>query len=245
MYSVFASSNDCVRPRMGQCLLHLSPTFRRTVQECDRVLQSLPDRPSWCAFDELEKGDVDSHIYDTAYSQPLCCILQIALVDLWRTIAVRPSAIVGHSSGEIAAAFAAGFLSLRDAVICAFYRGQLCSTLQRRGAMCAVSASYKTCSDLIVPYDGKIEIAAINASTSITLSGDDASISDICAKLKKNALNVRKLKVETGWYPPKAFSVASQLLMQISVSFRAHGLHSGSVCALYTHPLLIVASGLS
>jgi acyl transferase domain-containing protein len=72
---------------------------------------------------EFNKDEQSSNIYNPAYSQPICAALQIALVDLLDSWGVRPSAVVGHSSGEISAAYAVGGLSKESALRVAYYRG--------------------------------------------------------------------------------------------------------------------------
>src|SRR5437762_6859665 len=82
------------------------------------------------------------------YSQPICTGLQVALVDLLATWDIKPSAVVGHSSGEIAAAYAAGALTKKEAIIAAFYRGYVCSQSRVAGGMAAIGLGR----DEVIPY---------------------------------------------------------------------------------------------
>ena len=114
---------------MGKVLIKQSDIFKSVLLECDQALQSLPDKPQWSIIDELSKPSTESRVYQTMFSQPLCTALQLGLVAVWKSWGLVPNAVIGHSSGEIAAAFAAGMISLRDAMVIAYYRGSCLGTL--------------------------------------------------------------------------------------------------------------------
>ncbi|KAI1409858.1 hypothetical protein F5Y13DRAFT_181723 [Hypoxylon sp. FL1857] len=129
-----------------------------------RRLDILPDGPVWSLLEELQKEASSSRVLEAAISQPLCTAIQI----------LQLFAVVGHSSGEIAAAYAAGFISAEDAICIAYYRG-LHSKLSRghcgqRGAMIAVETSEDDARSLLgfPEFEGRAEIAAVNSSTSLT-----------------------------------------------------------------------------
>ena len=88
-------------------LLHY-PIFHQSLEECDAYLTTLGS--SWSVLEELKKDKETSRVTKPALSQPLCTAIQIALIDLLRTWGVVPRAVVGHSSGEVAAAYCAGGL---------------------------------------------------------------------------------------------------------------------------------------
>ena len=133
------------------------------------------------------------------FSQPLCTALQIALVDLLATWNVTPSAVIGHSSGEIAAAYAAGALSAKDAIIAAFYRGQVCKTAKKTGGMAAVGLGKED----VTPYlASAVRIACQNSGSSVTLSGDLDILEKVMSDIKKAKPDVlvRKLQVEMAYH---------------------------------------------
>src|SRR4051812_37999547 len=110
---------------MGRELMLHSATFRESILRCEHVLSLLEESPPWSLTKELIAGSEQSRISQAQFSQPLCTAIQIALVDLLHAVGVRLNAVVGHSSGEIGAAYAAGLLSTKDAMGIAFYRGLL------------------------------------------------------------------------------------------------------------------------
>ncbi|MBE3043685.1 acyltransferase domain-containing protein, partial [Candidatus Bathyarchaeota archaeon] len=110
-------------PQMGAQLLADFPVVRESFERMEHALSSLRIPCPFNLREELLKPEADSRIQSATYSQPLCTALQCALVDLLHSLGLRATAVVGHSSGEIAAAYASGALSLHDAIIVAYNRG--------------------------------------------------------------------------------------------------------------------------
>ncbi|KAI4148084.1 MAG: hypothetical protein LQ341_001672 [Variospora aurantia] len=159
--------------RMGLALVDGSPLFRSVLHECDDNLKGLPNGPKWSIVEELSKLKGESNVTEAEYAQPLCTAIQIAIICLLRSWGIRPGAVVGHSSGEIAAAFAAGMVSLRAAIITAYYRGLLFandsaspSNMLSHGSMCAIGMSEDDCRDLMHKSKGQVQVAAVNSPQS-------------------------------------------------------------------------------
>ena len=189
---------------MGKQLISSSTTFAAVIDQCDGFLASLGDGPAWKIREELCKPPEISNMNDSSFSQPLCTALQLGLVEVWKEWGVNPCAVFGHSSGEVAAAFAAGIISLRDAIIIAYYRGlymgRISSTESpgRKGAMCAVGIGETECKSLLKPYSGRAVVAAINSPNSCTLSGDEDAILEILEISKERGFFCRALRVDMG-----------------------------------------------
>lgn len=139
--------------QMGMSLADHCSLFKSTLHECDRILSELADPPSWTIREELSKAKEASNIYRAEFSQPLCTALQLGLVAVLESWGVTPGAVVGHSSGEIVAAYAAGILSLRDAMVVSYYRGLVLgcrpSDQKGEGSMCAVGLNEDEANSLI------------------------------------------------------------------------------------------------
>lgn len=190
---------------MGNSLINQSPLFKAVLVECDRILATLPDKPSWSIIDELSKAKDESQVYESEFSQPLCSAIQLGLTNLWRSWGLLPKVVLGHSSGEIGAAYAAGLITLRDAIIIAYYRGLVLakspvglSPLESPGSMCAVGLGEQDARSLLLKYSDRVKLAAVNSPTNCTLSGDADTIKDIvdcCIKIGKFC---RKLHVDRG-----------------------------------------------
>ncbi|KAK0664508.1 hypothetical protein QBC41DRAFT_380647 [Cercophora samala] len=194
--------------QMGKQLLENVPRARELVDKLDDALQNLPKmyRPSWRIRDELLKDVASSRMGEAAFSQPLCTVVQVILVDLLKTAGVKLSAVVGHSSGEIGAAHAAGFLSAEDATKVAYLRGFYAGLAQgpsgQKGAMMAVGCSMEEADELcnLAEFRGRMKFAASNSSSSVTLSGDADAISQAKKRLDEKKTFARLLKVDTAYH---------------------------------------------
>ncbi|KAH6636358.1 hypothetical protein F5144DRAFT_619703 [Chaetomium tenue] len=167
---------------MGRELLRHS-VFRASIDEAEAYITSLGC--PWSVTEELSRDATTSRINDPELSQALCTALQVALVDLLTHWGVRPKAVVGHSSGEICAAYAAGILSREDAWKTAYWRGVRSTQIKtlspdRKGAMMAVAMSEEAAREYLAKVEeGDVVIACINSPNSVTISGDDHAVSAV------------------------------------------------------------------
>ncbi|KAK5999262.1 Hybrid PKS-NRPS synthetase pynA [Cladobotryum mycophilum] len=193
-------------PSMGKQLIENSPLFRSVVEQCDEVLKSLPEGPAWTAMEELQKPKETSRLYESSLSQPLCTVLQLGLVELWKSWGVRPVAVAGHSSGEIGAAYASGALSLKDCVTIAYYRGLYLGSgfadnaTGPKGSMCAVGLSEKDAKNFLKKYTGRLALAAVNSPSSCTISGDEDAILEVVEACKVDGTFCRQLRVDMAYH---------------------------------------------
>lgn len=195
-------------PTMGSALIHSSPLFRQTIQACEATLQALPpsDIPNWSLITELTAPPSSSRISSAAISQPLCTAVQIALVNLLTSSGIKFSAVVGHSSGEIAATYAAGIITLQAAMQIAYYRG-LHSSLASgpnatAGGMLAAGLTHEKALEFLIrpEFHPHIQLAAHNAPQSVTLSGDLSTILSAKTQLDSHNIFARLLKVDTAYH---------------------------------------------
>ncbi|KAI0430586.1 hybrid PKS-NRPS PsoA [Xylaria sp. FL1042] len=189
---------------MGASLLRHSAAFRRTFQKLDSVLMSIPSAPSWSLADELLRQDDPTRISSAEISQPLCTALQVALVDLLRECGITFNAVVGHSSGEIAAAYAAGVIEATDAILIAFYRGFHCnqSTNEKPGKMMAISMTPSDAETFCKQpqFLGRLVVAAKNSNSSVTLSGDARAVEEAKEILDAKSVFARILKTDMAYH---------------------------------------------
>ncbi|KAF2471756.1 putative equisetin synthetase [Lindgomyces ingoldianus] len=195
-------------PRMGAKLVESSPFVSKRLGELDEALASLPkgDRPDWTLREELLAEATSSRLAEAALSQPLCTAVQILLVDLLQLAGIKLQAVVGHSSGEIAAAYASGLLSASTAIRVAYYRGLYAKLAKSpngvKGAMMAVGTSFEDAFEFcqLDTFKGRIQVAARNSSSSITLSGDEDAIAEAVEIFKDEGKFARQLKVDTAYH---------------------------------------------
>ncbi|KAI8952322.1 hypothetical protein F4801DRAFT_599995 [Xylaria longipes] len=190
-------------PRMGADLLN-SPGAANIIARLDQSLRSLPhnDRPSWSLRDQI-LASVNSSLVSTAsISQPLCTAIQIVLVEILREAGIEFSAVVGHSSGEIGAAYAAGYLNAEDAIRIAYYRGLHLKSVTTKGSMLAVGTSFDDAKELceLPAFEGRLCVAASNSPASVTLSGDAEAIDEIKVVFEEEKKFTRLLKVDRAYH---------------------------------------------
>ncbi|KAF5699716.1 polyketide synthase [Fusarium globosum] len=203
---------------MGRELLSAYPTFSTSIFAADLYLRELGC--PWSLVGELLQNQDKSRIDDPALSQPICTALQVALVDLLATWGIKPAAVVGHSSGEIGAAYATGAISQESAWRLAFYRGALSSRLamspdHTNGAMLSVAMSSPDAVSYLKEHVGSalgrdIVVACINSPRNVTLSGSAAYIDKVKAAADSDGIFARKLKVDNGYHSPLMATIADE-----------------------------------
>ncbi|KAI8626691.1 polyketide synthetase [Xylariaceae sp. FL1651] len=190
---------------MGRELIVSSEFAASRLRYLDSLLQLLPPvhRPTWSLSAKLV--DKDS-IQEAALSQPLCTAIQIIMVDFLKTVGIEFYAVVGHSSGEIAAAYAAGLISAEDACRISYYRGLhaaiACGEGGKPGKMMAVATSFQDAQELCnLPYfKGRICIAANNAPNSVTIAGDEDAILEAKVVFEDEEKSVKALFVDKAYH---------------------------------------------
>lgn len=191
-------------PMMGYALIQNSPAALATIHALEESLRGLPeeDRPSWSIHEELSKIPEVSSVMQAEFSQPLSTAVQIVLVDLLRASGIDFSAVVGHSSGEIVAAYASGFLTASDAIRVSYYRGLRGELASADGAMLAAGISMEDATVLcgLPDFHNRIIVAASNSSASVTLSGDREAIERAQFILENEGKFSRKLKVDKAYH---------------------------------------------
>lgn len=193
---------------MGRELYQLYPVYASALDKADAHLKHIGATFSLVA--ELSKDETSTLINAAYLSQPACTAVQLALVDLLESWHIRPDAVVGHSSGEIGAAYAAGFITFKDAMTVAYHRGRLVPILKKKypsldGCMMAVGAGQTQIApllDSVSPFLGQARIACINSPSSVTISGDGPAVAALQAIIEDAypGMFVRKLQVDTAYH---------------------------------------------
>ncbi|KAI1302455.1 hypothetical protein F5Y03DRAFT_407817 [Xylaria venustula] len=189
-------------PQMGVALIKEYPSCLATVRRLDRYLDDIDEGfgRSWSIEDVLKEDPEHSQIHQAELSQPLVTALQIMIVNLLSEWGITPRAVIGHSSGEIAAGYAAGLLTEQDAIIVAFLRGKAVASNRSRGLMMAVGGLLSQIQPLVDEYDGAIVVACYNSPESHTLSGDADAISALKVVLDEKKIFCRILQTNNNAY---------------------------------------------
>lgn len=183
---------------MGKELYYSQPVFRKTLEECDRILRLYLDKPLLNVL-YPESGE-NSPINRTAYTQVALFALEYALAQLWKSWGIEPDVVMGHSIGEYVAACVAGVFSLEDGLKLIANRGRLMQALPTGGDMVAVLAPESQVGSAIEALGEKVSIAAINGPLSIVISGANDAIRNICNRLESDGIKTKKLQVSHAFH---------------------------------------------
>ena len=189
---------------MGRQLYHSEPIFRQWIDRIDQKFQDLTNE--WTLINELllSTNEQESRINETNIAQPALFAVQVALAAVWYSWNIQPTAIIGHSMGEVAAVFVAGRITLTDAVAIIYHRARLQHRNTRQnGRMLALGMSAEQTHKLLNNIEERrLSIAAINSAHSITLSGDTdilEVINDVVHTLHPNVFR-SWLRVENAFH---------------------------------------------
>ncbi|MFT4925581.1 MAG: acyl transferase domain-containing protein [Phenylobacterium sp.] len=185
-------------PQMGMALYAEQAVFKAMMDRCSQALQTYT---GWSLLDAMAGTSAD-RIHQTQVAQPAIFSVQMSLVALLASRGVKPGCIVGHSAGEVAAAYCAGALSFDDAIKVIYHRSQLQHTTEGQGRMLAVALTEAALKPYLAGVEDKVSIGAINSEDAITLSGDADCLQSICDQLDDKGIFARFLKVAVPYHSP-------------------------------------------
>ncbi|MEU7169248.1 SDR family NAD(P)-dependent oxidoreductase [Streptomyces morookaense] len=196
---VFAfSGNGAQWAGMGADLLASDPVFAEAVESADKAL--FP-HTGWSVASALADPDLASRLSDTAVAQPLLFAVQVAVVEVLRQRGVRPAAVVGHSVGEVAAAYTAGALTLEQAARVIAARGRAQAATAGTGRMAAVSLSREE-AEKALEGRPRLEIACVNTPRDVTVSGPAGRLAELRSDLAREGVACRLLDVDHAFHSP-------------------------------------------
>ncbi|MFV8311737.1 SDR family NAD(P)-dependent oxidoreductase [Mycobacteroides chelonae] len=182
---------------MARALLQTPGVFRDTAAEIDAVFQEIS---GWSVIAELLRPEGDSRVSSTEIAQPANFLVQSALAEHLRQFGIRPTAVVGHSVGEVAAAYVSGALSLRDAATVSFHRSRLQAKTAGSGGMLAVGLDAEEAQRRAARFGTAVCVAAINSAAATTLSGDSKALQTLHDELAEDGVFARMLHVEVPYH---------------------------------------------
>ncbi|MFD3595945.1 amino acid adenylation domain-containing protein [Nocardia sp. NPDC058640] len=175
---------------MAQELLATSPIFYDAVKECSNAFAEFLD---WSVLDVLREQPDAADLDRVEVTQPVLFTVMVGLARVWESLGVTPSAVIGHSQGEVAAAHIAGILDLRDATMTIARRGAVMSAITGRGAMVSLPLSLTAATALVTPYG--LGIACVNGPESTVVSGSSAAIEALLAECADKHIDARVVPV--------------------------------------------------
>jgi acyl transferase domain-containing protein len=199
---------------MAAALWESVPSFRERLEECLTAISAYTDRTPQIR-DLLLTGEPDRVepvlLTETEVVQPALLAMMVALADLWRCHGVVPHAVVGHSQGEVAAAYTAGALSLDDAARIVVLRSQLLTRLSGSGGMLAVSLPAERVETLLAPWDGALSVGIANGPASTVVTGATAELEEFGKSLPGD-VRTRLLPVVYASHSPHVTELREDIL---------------------------------
>jgi 1-acyl-sn-glycerol-3-phosphate acyltransferase len=197
---------------MGRQLRAESPIFRDAIERCHEALR--PHAP-WGLIDELSRDEKSSRIAEPALAQVTNFAIQVAIVAQLEQWGIGPDAVVGHSAGEMAAAYASGALSLEDAVCVSYHRSRL-QEHANPGRILAVALSPSAAERVIQGFEDEVGIAAINSPISCTLAGGAAALERIDQRLQGEQIFTRFLNFDRPYHCQKMDPIRGELVAALA-----------------------------
>ena len=182
---------------MARGLLETPGVFRDTADEIDAAFQEIS---GWSVIAELLRAEDASRVSRTEVAQPANFLVQAALAQHLEQFGIRPAAVVGHSVGEVAAAYVSGALSLRDAATVSFHRSRLQATTAGSGGMLAVGLDAEEARRRADAYGPGLCVAAVNSVSATTMAGDSKALQSLHDELAEDGIFARMLHVEVPYH---------------------------------------------
>jgi acyl transferase domain-containing protein/NADPH:quinone reductase-like Zn-dependent oxidoreductase/thioesterase domain-containing protein/acyl carrier protein len=197
---------------MGRSLLESSSVFRGEIEACQRALQPFVE---WSLGTVLCEED-GAWLERVDIVQPALFAMMVSLAALWRSIGVEPDAVVGHSQGEIVAAYVAGALTLEDAAKIVALRSRALMKVAGNGAMASVELGVPELQKYLARYGDRLSVAAINSARSTLVSGDPESVQALVSELSAAQLFARQVRVDYASHSAQMEAVREELLEQLA-----------------------------
>ncbi len=210
------SGNGSQWEGMGKRLLEEDPVFRQAVRAVDQIFKRYAD---FSLEAELAGRNGVGRYSRTEIAQPALFALQVGVTQMLRARGLMPAAVAGHSVGEVAAAWAAGALTLEQAVQVIYHRSALQGQTKGRGQMTAVSVGQETIVALLdeLKLSDSISLAGVNSSRGVTIAGDVESLAVLEAELVKRQITHRRLDLDYAFHSPAMDSTEAGVLRELAL----------------------------
>ncbi|WP_198037100.1 type I polyketide synthase [Nocardia sp. BMG51109] len=198
---------------MGRELLVSSPVFAAEIARCEEALSPFVD---WSLTEVLTDVPGAASVDRVDVVQPVLFAVMVSLARVWQACGVQPAAVVGHSQGEIAAAYVCGALPLDDAARVVALRSRALTALAGTGGMLSVSLSPADAEPYLARWEGRLAIAAVNGPTSVVVSGEQVALDEAFEALSADGIRVRRIPVDYASHSPQVEPIREQLLRDLA-----------------------------
>ncbi|MFG1915824.1 SDR family NAD(P)-dependent oxidoreductase [Micromonospora sp. NPDC048898] len=199
--------------RMALELLESSPVFAAEIEACGTALAKYVP---WQLVDVLRGTPGAPSLSQVDVVQPALFAVMVSLARLWQSYGVRPTAVLGHSQGEIAAAYIAGGLSLDDAArVVALRSRAVRDRLAGHGGMVSVALGERQAEERIARYDGRVSVAAVNSPTATVVAGEPDALDDLVAGCERDQIRARRVPVDYASHSASVEAIEDDVLRDL------------------------------
>lgn len=193
---------------MGKQLFESELIFKESIIASRDAFKKWVD---WDLIEELNKGEGSSRFDEIDVIQPILVAIEIALADLWKSKGIVPDAVVGHSMGEVAAAYVAGILTLNESAQIICLRSKLMKRQSGKGEMGVTDLTENEAKEHINGFENILSIAVINSPNSTVLSGESEALNKVFEKLEAEGRFCKKVKVDVASHSPQMDPIKDEL----------------------------------
>ncbi len=185
------------RLKMGQELMYKDSVFADNMLKCDKLLANYLN----ISIIDIINTDKEK-LGKLEFAQPALFAIEYSLSQMFISYGITPQAVIGHSTGEYAAACIAGIISLEDAVKMISVRAKLMDSIDTKGKMVAVYTNSETVGKYLTDYQKYVSIATINSSENVVISGSSEKVDEIVQKIKADGIEFKELKISQASHSP-------------------------------------------
>ncbi|MFI0897914.1 SDR family NAD(P)-dependent oxidoreductase [Streptomyces sp. NPDC020983] len=197
---------------MAAELLDTSPEFANYIRECEQALAPYTD---WSLTGVLRQAEGAPGLERVDVVQPALFAVMVSLARLWQHYGVSPAAVVGHSQGEIAAAYVAGALSLEDAARIVAVRSLAITRLTGSSGMASLQTDEQQAAELLAPSGGRLTIATVNSPSQVVVAGDTGDLDALTAECERRGIRIRRIEVTYASHSPQVEPMREDLLARL------------------------------
>jgi len=199
---------------MGREMYEKEPIFKKVFDECEGYFKEIA---GWSLLEELMKPEAESRMNETAIAQPGNFFVQAALTEVWKAWGITPEAVVGHSVGEVPAAYVSGALTLKEGVLVSYHRSRCQQTTAGQGTMLAIGLGEEAAEKVINEngLQNEISVAAINSFNGVTIAGTKTALDKVTAILTPQNIFNKMLTVEVAYHSYQMEPLKDELLKSL------------------------------
>jgi acyl transferase domain-containing protein/surfactin synthase thioesterase subunit/acyl carrier protein len=199
---------------MGIELWNTAPVFAEQMVACTDAFAPYLD----CSLEDVLRGRAGAPSLDRVdIVQPALFAVMVSMAALWRSCEVAPAVVVGHSQGELAAAYVAGGISLEDAArVVALRSRAVAEELSGRGGMVSVALGPERVEVDLEEWGGRISLAVVNGPASVVVSGEPEALRELLLRYETEGVRARAIPVDYASHSAQVETIRERLLEELS-----------------------------